>query len=202
MMHPSHRPAGRRHPSRRPSFWLVLAAVLLTGAGGCSADGGNAEAGSPAASQPPTSLAAPSPSADVSPSSGPTSAPAKRGGPLKVGQKHRLDTGDAVIELVVLDHRSGDDYEGILVRSCNRGSTEVGVSRGPWTLGFDGFDSLHDGDVIGGGLPAPIYPYLEDRWLKKDECAKGWINYSSIAGQHPDGAQYAPQGVEPVRWVF
>ena len=74
------------------------------------------------------------------------------------------------------------------------------MSRLPWSLGYDDFEQLHDIDISGGGLPAPAY---EDRALKAGECAKGWINFTSIPGARPDGIQYAPQeGATIVRWGF
>lgn len=107
-----------------------------------------------------------------------------------------------MLDLVVLAHRRGDGYEGVQVRTCNQGEDEVGVSRGPWSLGYDDFESLHNVDITGGGLPAPEYPYLDDRQLAPGECVKGWINYTSVPGERADGIQYAPAGAEPVRWAF
>ena len=119
---------------------------------------------------------------------------------LKLGERHRLETTDGYdVEVAALKHRAGADFEGVQVRTCNRGP-DISVSRGPWALGYEGFESLHVIDVAGGGLPAPAY---EDRdLLRSGECAKGWINFTRVDGARPDGVQYSPQDAAPVRWEW
>lgn len=136
------------------------------------------------------------PSASATASAKPSPKPASR--LLKLGQKFRFERDEYVVDLAVLKVKHGDDYEGVQVRVCNRGP-DVTVSRLPWSLGYDKFEQLHDIDISGGGLAEPAY---EDRDLTDGDCAKGWINYTRIEGQKPDGIQYAVEGAEPVRWRF
>jgi hypothetical protein len=155
----------------------------------------SAEPAAPIRLAPPVASAVP-----AAPSSPPVNVAAEKSRPLKLGEKTRVDTEDGyVVDVAALRHRSGDGYEGVQVRVCNRG-TVISVSRGPWMLGYDGFESVHDIDISGGGLPAPAY---EDRdELREGQCAKGWINFSRVDGERPDGIQYSPQGAAPIRWEW
>lgn len=187
--------------SRQQTIVLSVASAVVLATGGCSgSDGGPSE---PLPAVAPTSaaplpLTPPVEEGEIGISESPSPEPSNA--TLKLGQKHRLKTDTAVVEVAVLDHRHGDGYEGALVRTCNRGNTKIGVSRDPWSLGYDDFESLHTTDTTGG--PNPEYPYMEERRLGKGECAKGWINYTDIPGQRPDGIQYAPLDLDPIKWLF
>ena len=117
---------------------------------------------------------------------------------LKLGEKRTVGVDGYKVEVTAIQIKHGDTYEGVQVRACNRGRP-VGVSSGPWMLGYSNFEELHDTDISGGGLAEPAY---EDRDLETGECAKGWLNFTRIDGRNPTGVQYAPDGVQPVRWTF
>lgn len=173
--------------ARRHALALSLAAVGVLAAA-CSAD-------DPA----PQPAAVATPSAAASTTAAPTPTPAgKKPGVLKLGEKSRYSADGFVVEVAALKVTRGDGYEGVQVRTCNKGP-EVSVSRGPWVLGYDNFEQLHDIDTSGGGLPAPAYP---DRDLAEGECTKGWVNFTRVPGAKPDGIQYAPEGAVPIRWRF
>lgn len=195
-------PAPDQRRPRRLGWILAGVAALIaatTATGIALANSG--PSGQPAAAQP--NLAAPA-ATTSDPAPTPSTAPAKKTpGPAKLGQKQRLTTSDGlIVEMAALKVRHGADFEGVQVRTCNRGPEQIGVSRGPWSLSYDNFEQLHDIDVTGGGLPAPDYPSIEERWLSTGECVKGWINYSRVDGERPDGIQYAPPDTEPFRWTF
>jgi len=175
---------------RRCSLALSLA-ILGISAAACGSDEPAQQR--PAAVAPTSSAAAPAPA--PTPSAPPAG---KKPGNLKLGEKRQVTKDGYVVEVAALKVKHGDDYEGVQVRVCNKGD-EVSVSRGPWVLGYDNFEQLHEIDVSGGGLPAPAF---EDRDLAEGDCAKGWVNFTSVPGERPDGIQYQPEGAEPVRWSF
>lgn len=172
-------------PTLRRTLGLALAAVGISVTIACSAD-------DPA--PPPWSRRAAPATAPAT-----TTAADRKSGDLKLGDKKTVTKEGYTVEVAALKVKRGDDYEGVQVRTCNKGAAEVSVSRLPWVLGYDGFEQLHDIDTSGGGLPAPAYP---DRDLSQGECAKGWVNFTSVPGAAPDGIQYQPEGAEPVRWSF
>jgi len=177
-------------PTRRYALVISLAAGVMFAAA-CSAD-------DPA--PPPAVAATPSVAASTTAAPAPTTPPpaSKKPGVLKLGQKQVVSLNGYTVEVAALRVTRGEDYEGVQVRTCNKGP-EVGVSRLPWMLGYDSFEQLHDIDTSGGGLPAPAYP---DRDLAEGECTKGWVNFTSVPGEKPDGIQYKPEGAEPIRWSF
>lgn len=191
-------PADLSPSPRRRLTWIVAgagaaaAAVAATGLAMAGSNSDQRPAAAPPAAAPATTSASPA----ASPA--PSTTASKTPGPLKLGQKYRLENGEYVVEVAALKVRHGEDFEGVQVRTCNRGAP-VSVSSLPWTLGYENFEQLHDIDTIGGGLPAPAY---EDRDLDAGECTKGWVNFTSVPGERPDGIQYAPQDAEPVRWSF
>jgi hypothetical protein len=176
-------------PQPRTRHLAVAVAVVLL-ATGCSEP-------ERATSQP---VAAPASSAAVAPSASATKSAAARpkDQALKLGQKRKVTVDGYTVEVTALKVRSGDGFEGVQVRTCNRGAG-VNVSRDPWTLGYDNFEQLHDIDTTGGGLPAPAY---EERDLAEGECTKGWINFTDVPGESPDGIQYQARDSKPIRWAF
>jgi hypothetical protein len=196
MTYPDDRPSRRRLLG-----WIAAGAVALAAAGTAAAltlSGSEPEriTAQPAAA--PAGLASSTPSAPPTPSAAAKPAGSKAGGVLKLGQKYRYEKDGYVIDVTALKFRSGDGYEGVQVRTCNR-ADPISVSRDPWTLGYDNFEQLHNIDTTGGGLPAPAY---EDRDLDAGDCTKGWINFTDVPGEEPDGIQYTPQDGEPIRWAF
>lgn len=179
-------------PALRRSV-LALAALGPLFAGACSAD---EPAPKPAAVTTPSAGATTPAPAVTTPSATPV--PSKKPGKLKLGQKQVFAKDEFVVDVAALKVKRGADYEGVQVRVCNRGP-EVSVSRLPWKLGYDNFEQLHEIDISGGGLPAPAF---EDRDLAEGDCAKGWVNFTSVDGERPDGVQYQPEGAEPARWSF
>lgn len=195
-------------PTRAPRRTLILAglafAVVLAGLAigvryaVCNDDGPTTRAAA-ATSSPSSSPSTAAASAGPKPSSAnPPATPAGEGALLKLGDKRRFTLDGFVVEVAALKIEHGEDYEGVQVRTCNRGA-DISVTRTPWVLGYDDFESLHTIDTVGGGLPAPAY---EDRDLTKGQCAKGWVNFTSVPGERPDGIQYTPEGGEPIRWSF
>lgn len=189
-------------PERRVRPALIGAlAVLVLVVGGVGAwllvGRGDDGTGVPAAANVGSSSAPAAPE-ESAPTSAAAVSPAKAA-VLKLGDKQKITTTDGyVLEVTALKVKRGDSYEGVQVRTCNRGP-DVSVSRGPWSLAYDDFESLHTIDVVGGGLPAPAY---EERDLAQGQCAKGWVNYSVVPGERPIGIQYSPENGDPVRWSF
>ena len=79
----------------------------------------------------------------------------------------------------------------------------ITVTREPWVLLYDGGESEHDVDAIGGGLPAPSYPDdpLDPKELTSGKYVRGWINYEPIPGKKPYGVAYKPHG-DRIVWRF
>lgn len=205
--------ATRQHPERQPwpappavrqSFWrttpgyvsigalvLMVVAIAISAALAANRGSSTAQATTPIEEH---LVAEPTASTEASPASNPSATPVAR--VLKLGENQRFSQDGFTLEVAALAYRHGDGYEGVQVRTCNRGPV-VSVSRNPWVLGYSNFEQLHDIDTIGGGLPAPAY---QDRDLATGQCTKGWVNFERIDGQKPDGIQYAPEGAEPIRW--
>lgn len=193
--------------SRRPlilAAGVMLAVLMLAGVGFALNRSNDDPAPQKLAAAPAATSAAPSAEPELEPALDETAAPSPEPTApaiktLKLGQKFTQQTSEFTVEVVALKVKRGDDYEGVQVRACNRGASRIGVSRTPWKLGYDDFESLHDIDISGGGLASPAY---EERELGKDECAKGWVNFTIVDGERPDGVQYAPQGEPAARWTF
>lgn len=202
MTSPTHQPP--RSPVRSRLAWAIVGtlAALAVVAGVTAAATANDHGGRAASAPATRSVVEPALEEDPTSEGGPTPEPSpagtKEARALKLGQKHRLSTAEVTLDVAVLKVKHGDDYEGVQVRTCNRGAP-ISVSRIPWSLGYSNFEELHDIDTIGGGLPAPAY---EDRDLDAGQCAKGWINFTSVPGKRPNGIQYAPATGEPLRWSF
>lgn len=195
-------PEHRTPPNRRRIVIVsaaALAAVLI--ASGASwfalADRGSAVAASEAgeigqvSSPPSPTPAATSPSPEATQSAEPSA--------LKLGQAHRFTSDGFVVSVTALKHKHYDEYEGVQVRTCNRGKKTFPTSETPWFLSYDDGESLVDDTVVGGGLMSPSYV---ERDLAPGRCAKGWISFVRPKSGQPDGVEYHVEDVTSARWAW
>jgi hypothetical protein len=122
---------------------------------------------------------------------------------MKVGATfpYESPTGEKLTARVIA-RKTTSEAEAVDVRLCNTGTVPFSVTRGPWVLLFDGGESEHDEDISGGGLPAPAYPdSFDPKELQNGKCARGWINWTRIAGKKPYGVAYKIED-DRVVWKF
>lgn len=197
----SQQPMPQPRRSRLP--WAVAFGVLFAVVGilgyRLMADDAPAQDG-PTAGEPSVRLVEPA-AASESPTPDPA-APAK---PLKLGQAHSFTADGDKVAVTALAHKRYSDldtaYEGVQVRTCNKGTDTFSVSTLPWMLSYSGGEELSQDTVVGGGLAAPEFT---DRDLAPGKCAKGWISWVPAKSGKPDGVEYHIDGYPnaSTRWEW